>query len=384
MLKKLIFKTVVIVFVFALFVAPVGAAEVEDVESEIENRVEERAPIRYLSLEESIRIAVENSPAIAIAKIEHEQALADLRQARRDAISIHRLRLQEVPMAFTYDALLAQRVWPKTAEMLELLSYKYVEFITNLVKFQVENAYYSVLSAEGGLQNARDSLLRAQDQLRLVRVGVDAGVNAQVDVLGAEVLIAAQELMVVVAENSLRQVRMDFNILVGLPLDHELELTSRFDFTPVELSFDEIKEIARERNLTYIQLHKNYEIQREVLNVAEEFFPANVYTHQEARRNYNIAKLMLQNADKELDLMIRSAFLNMETAKKAFSLMEKSVEQAIENYRLTILRFEVGIATLMEVERASDELGNAMSELLSAIYDYNRAAAMLQHGLFGN
>jgi len=361
-------------------------------------------PTTSLSLEESIRIAVENNPDIAIARIEHEQAIADLREARRGAINIRISRRELVPVeftipgndgnmitviqdrrpggVFTYDLLLAERILPKTMEMMELLSYKNVEFSINLVKFQVENAYYGVLRAEAELQNSIDSLSRSREQLRITEVGFSAGINARADVIGTEASVASQELVVAFAENSLKQARMDFSNLLGLPLSDEITLTSSFRFTPVEFSFDEIKERAQERDIAYVQLHKSYEIQREILNLAGEFYTPNVLAYQEARRDYDIARLRLQNADQELELRIRRALLNVATAQERFSLMEQSVEQAQENHRLTNLRFEVGMATLLEIERASGEIDNAKAEQLSAIYDYNLAVTMLQHGLF--
>ena len=377
MFKNLALKIIVMVFAFALFALPVGAAEVE-----AEENVVQREPITSLTLEQSIRLAVENSSDIAIARIEHDQAMADLRQARRGARNINELRRERVPGMFTYDVQLAERILPRTMEMIENISYKSVEFRTNLLSFQVENAYYGVLRAEVELQNAKDSLSRAREQLRLARVGLDAGVNAQADVLGAEVLVASQELMVAFAENSLRQARMDFNNLIGLALDDEITLTSSFEFAPQVFNLDEVRELAKERDIAYFQLHENYEIQREILYLAREFYLPHMYAYQDAVRDYNIARLRLQNADQELELDIRRAYLNTETAKERIGLMEKSVEQAIENYRLISLRFEVGMATLLEIERASGEINNARAELLSAIYDYNLAAAMLRHGLF--
>ena len=392
MLKSSILKTVVLVLAFALFLLPAGAvkgdvdrtktdgAEASSAGSNSSDAVE---PALSLTLEESIKMAVEKHPDIAVAKIEHEQARADLRKARRDAKDINDLRkMPGMPGLYSYDVYLAERVLPKTMEMLEVLSDKGLEFRTNLVKFQVENAYYGVLKAERELQNSIDSLSRAREQLRLAKVGLDVGVNAQVDVLGAEVLAASQELAVTFAKNALQQARMDFNNLIGLALDDEVKLTSSFSFAPVEFNLDEIKEMAKEKDITYIQLHESYKVQTEAFNLAKGYYTPNVYTYQEAERDYNMAKLKLQNADQELDLKIRKAYLNTEAAKERYKLMEKSVEQARESYRLTKLRHEVGMATLLDIERASGELDNAKTELLSAIYDYNLAAAMLQHGLF--
>ncbi|KUO52050.1 MAG: hypothetical protein APF76_02615 [Desulfitibacter sp. BRH_c19] len=399
-LKSSFLKSMVLAIIFALFLLPVGAANgdvdngteveeevVENVEN-VENTestgeaVEEEAKIISLSLEESIEMAVENHPDIAVAIIEHEQAKADLRKAKRDAKSIKDLKEQGLPGLYTYDTYLAERVLPKTMEMLEILADKGLDFKKSLLKFQAENAYYDVLKAESELENATDSLVRAKEQLRLAQVGLDVGVNAQADVLGAEVLVASQELTVSFAKNSLKQAEMDFNNLMGLALDDEVKLTSVFSFSPIEFNLEEIGEMAREKDLTYVQLNESVKVQEAAFDMAKGYYTPNVLTYQAAERDYEIAKLKLQNADQNLDLKIRKAYLNTETAKEGYALMEKSVEQASENYRLTKLRHDVGMATLLDLEKASGELDKAKTELVAAVYDYNLAATMLQHGIF--
>lgn len=384
-LKSSFLKTTVLAIIVTLFLLPVGT-----VKGDTENHTEVSEPIDEvaaevvsLTLEESIKMAVESHPDIAVAQLEHEQARANLKSAERNAKDIDDLRkIPGMRELYSYDVYVSEKVLPRTMEMLEVLADKGLEFKTNMLRFQVENAYYDVLKAERELQNTTDSLSRAKEQLRLAKMGLDLGVNAQVDVLGTEVFVATQELTVAFAKNSLEQARMDFNNLLGVALDDEVKLTSSFKFSPVEFNLVEIGEMAREKDLTYIQLHEDHKVQTEAFNLAKGYYTPNVYAYQDAERAYKIAELKLQNADQDLDLKIKKAHLNTVTAKERHNLMEKSVEQASENYRLTKLRYEVGMATLLDLEKASGELDNAKTELLTAIYDYNLAAAMLQYGIF--
>lgn len=408
LLKKIkinITKIMVLSLISGVILLPAGAVKslAEEVATppatEIENEIKEeksetnKEKITSLSLQDSIDLAIKNDPDLAVAKIEHEQAKVNLKRAKDGAKDISNAR--KVPKSvisamdpiasatiYTYDAYLAEAAYPRAMEMAEKLTDKSIEFQENVLKFQVENAYYTVLKAEKELQNASDSLYRAKEQLRIANVGFNVGTNAKVDVIGAEVLVSAQELAHAHAKNSLKQVRMDFNDLIGLSLDDEVKLTSTFAFSPVVFDLEKIGKTAREKDLTYIQLHENREVQKETFEVAKSYYTPNVYTYKEAQQNLEIAELNLKNVEQDLDLKIEKAFLTTETAKERHKLMEKSVEQATESYRLTKLRYEVGMATLLDMEKANGDVDKAKIELLSAIYDYNLAATMLEHGIF--
>lgn len=369
-----------------------------NVDEEQEELIEE---VLELTLEESIEMALENSPDIKATEIEYEQARVNLRNAEKDAKGIRdaRKEVRNIDFSFlepdfaaemragmsqlySYETYLFERVYPLSMEMVKTLTEKGLENQINALKFQVENAYYGVLKAERALENALDAHSRAKEQRRLAQVGFEVGVNAQLDVLLTDVLVASTELNVTLAENDLKTAKMEFNKLLSLPLDTEVKLTSSFSYKPVELNLDEIAQSAREKNIEYIQLHENYKVQEATFEVASSYYTPNVYTYQEVERNFEIAKLKLQNADEELDLKIKKAYFAAKTAEEAYKLMEKTVEQAEENYRLTKLKYEVGMATLLELENAAGELNSSKAELLAALYNYNSAITMLEHGLF--
>jgi outer membrane protein len=372
------------------------AVVTEDDDDSAESEEPSIKEVLELTLEESIEMALANSPDIKVAEIEHEKAKEQLRRAKKDAKNVKDAR--KVPSSYinnlppdeqllyrslySYDAYLLERVLPLSMEMAEILSEKGVQFQKDLLKFQVENAYYEVLKAEKEVENAEDSLARAKEQLRLALVGLDVGVNAQVDVLGAELLVAQAQLGLTNAKNNLKIKRMEFNNLLSLPLDTEVKLISNFAFEKVEFDLEEIGKKAREKNLDYIQLHESFKVQKEAFALASSYYTPNVYIYQEAEQDFEIARLKLQNADEELDLKIQKAYFAALNAEELYNLMQKAVEQAEENYRLTKLRYEVGMTTLLDLEKAAGELDSAKTELLTALYNYNIATTMLEHAIF--
>ncbi len=366
MLKKY-FVVLAVVAVFVLVLLPIGEA-VGELEAEVVS----------LSLQESIEMALENNPSIEIVRVAVAKAEMELKQAVRSADRMKDM----LGGSYTYDVMMAERVVPLVKEMSLLLNEKRLDFAINLLDFQVESAYYDVLKAEKTMQNALDSLSRAKEQLRLAEIGLELGVKSKLDVLNAGVQAASQEVSVDYAKNNLHGKYMEFCSLVGLPIDTRIRLTSSFVFSPVDFDLEEIGQTAREKNIDYIAAHENYKVKQETFALADEYYPPNVDTYKEADFDYQTAKLELQNVDNDLDIKIAKAYFMTESAKNRYQLMEKSVEQARESYRLTKLRYEVGMATLLELENAGGELDKAEAEMLGALYDYNLSATILQHGIF--
>ena len=385
-----------VLLVLMVLLLPLMPALSDNVQNDEKKQTEEAAVLE-LSLEDAIDLVFENSSEMAIAEIEHAKARDELKKAKRAARDIQDARdtdfsglppaiadamRAEMRSLYSYDTYLAEKVYPLAMGMAETLAEKALEFRGNVLRFQAENAYYDVLKAQRQVENASDALARAQEQLRLVKVGLEAGVNAQVDVLGAEILVTSAGVELNHAKNELKTSKMQFNRLAGLDLEHQVKLISEFAYQPVEFDLEEIMQRAKEKDLTYIQLNENLKVQQETLDLAGSYYGSNVNVYKDAKRDYDIADLRLANADQDLELKIKNSHFMALTAEEAYQLMEKIVEQAEENYRLTKLRYEVGMATLLDLEKAGDNLNASRADSLAALFNYNSAVTMLQHGLF--
>jgi len=378
--KKGLIKLGLCVVMAAVLFIPVGMAKGD---------AGQEQDVISLSLEESIEMALKNNPAVEIAQIALDKASMELKQADKAARDIvdGRKAASELPAGmdiglYSYDMYIVERIVPKQKAMLEVINEKSLEFKVNVLKIQVEQAYYGVLKAQRELLNAMDSLSRAKEQLRLAQVGMEVGTNAKLDVLNAEIMVASQEVAVSYAKNNLQEKTMEFNNIIGLPLDAQVKLTSEFEFEPAVFNLDEVMEAAKEKDLTYITLNEAYKVQKALLDLAKGHYTPNVFAYRDAEYGYRTAKLELQNADQDLELKITKAYFKLLSASERYQLMEKSVEQARESYRLTKLRYEVGMSTQLELEKAGGELDKAKTELLGALYDYNLLVSMFKNSIF--
>jgi outer membrane protein TolC len=107
-----------------------------------------------------------------------------------------------------------------------------------------------------------------------------------------------------------------------------------------------------------------------------------VYAYRKAVHDVEKAKIQLEQAQTDLSFNVRQSYLNLRTAEKAYLLLEENVKFAEETARLASLRYQAGVATRLEMERAYDQLNETEAQRLSMLYNYNLAKSQLAYGIF--
>jgi outer membrane protein TolC len=92
-------------------------------------------------------------------------------------------------------------------------------------------------------------------------------------------------------------------------------------------------------------------------------------------------EFMRLDAERKIELLIRSQYMNMKLAKDNYLKLEKTVTQAEENLKLNEKRFEEGLGTSLEALDAQLALEGVMLKRYAAINDYyQNLASLLQSG----
>lgn len=341
----------------------------------------------HLTLQEAVELALKENAEVNLARIGVEKAEVGLRETNSRADSLEKMRdrgyrFGEMGLS-SFDYYLAVQVSPRAAEMELTLAKKGLETVKRSIQIAVENAYYDVLKARMELEIAESALKRGEEQLRLAQVNYEVGAAARLEVISAEVALASKRAAVTGAKNTYASSVMDLNNTLGLPLEEKLNLTSSFDFTPVQIDLARAVKDAQEVDLSYIGTREGEVVAQKQFDVAVMHYAPNVFTYRKAEYDYEEAKLEAEQAEKELELNVNKAYLALRSAEERYHTVEKSLEQAEESYRLTKLRYEVGMGTHLELENAGGSLDEARSELLSALYDYNLMKAQFDHSIFG-
>lgn len=290
------------------------------------------------------------------------------------------------------------------------------------IELQVRSAYYRALLAQQLEGIAEAGLEQAEAFLRQERLRQSAGRASELDVLRAEVSRDNLRPQMVQARNAAELAKLDLKRLVDLPLGQPLRLATPLAPPPAaelaratlapEVSVAQraalaaaerqvaIREqqvrIARGAFLPSVSLSMNY---------GRQLFPSTTFALDEPWRtdwtagvNVNIplfnggqrtadlqtarvererAELQLSQLREAVQLQAEQARGERERASTAIAARERTVEAAQRVHDLTVLRYDQGLATQLEVSQARLELLQARSNLAQAIADFYIADAGL-------
>ncbi|HYL38820.1 MAG TPA: TolC family protein [Bryobacteraceae bacterium] len=276
---------------------------------------------------------------------------------------------------------------------------------------QVARAYLAALRAQAALDTARANVELSEALLRLAQSQKAAGTGTGIEITRAQVQLANDRQLALVAENDLDRARLQLLKVVGLRLDNPVELTAKLEYVQME-SMNEAQALAiaqehraelkaQRRREDHARL--NYSATRmERLPTLAAFanygdlgsgltnalptrsvgFTAKIPLFDGGRRDarraesaslYRQEKIRTVDLHDQIELEVREALDGMrsadaqvKTAEEGLMLAENEVAQAERRYR-------AGVTNSIEVTDAQTRLARARDNRINALYNYNLA-----------
>jgi len=289
------------------------------------------------------------------------------------------------------------------------------------VILDTQTAYYQVLKAQELLALAQESYRSSQQHLETARKMLEVGLRSRSEVLRFEVQLASAESQLVVAENDVDLAKSKLNLVMGVDLDNEVNLTPVKDFrwqAPPTLA--EQMAVARQRHPGLRVAKSNVSVQQSAVAIARSGFLPKVslaYNYgweandtfafdsfttwsfaitasipvfssfqnyaelQKEREGLKQARSLEQDFVRSLQLQVKQASLNLQAAEKRITIAEKAVEEASENLRILSKSYSVGLASSLDVIDAQLATTQAKASLIEARYDYFLAKAQLARAM---
>ena len=102
---------------------------------------------------------------------------------------------------------------------------------------------------------------------------------------------------------------------------------------------------------------------------------------RQAEHNVNmVSDKAAQECDSIL-LAVRQYYLSMQEAAKRIDTNKVSVEQAEENLKIEIVRYDVGTGTNLDLVDAVLSLDSAKKDYIQALYDHNTNRSKLEEAM---
>ena len=288
-----------------------------------------------------------------------------------------------------------------------------------------KNAYYLVLKAQKLMDVADDTVKQIAAQKDVAENMYQVGMSPLNDLLQSQVQLANAKQGLITATNNLDLTKSQFNTLLRRSVNAPVKVVDLLDYTPWEQDIDYCLALAEDLRLEIevaeleVQIaEKNYQLTQ------KDYFPAvnltGTYTKrgtdwdvdggtgisdkdfwdirataswdfwQWGRTRYGVkeklsrlsqAKLRKQQLLDNIDLEVKQAYLKTQESQQNITTIEKAIEQAKENLRITEERYKEQVSTTTDVLVAQTLLTETMTNYYNALYDFKIAKAILYRAL---
>jgi len=402
-------------------------------------------PVHALTLNEGLRIVVEQGRDVTIAKTDEDAARAAVSLAKSPWLPSVDLYGNETWLKYqptaifgslqaptsqdhflTYGVRATQLLYDfgKTSSLISAARYglKSREIETTQTMNQAARdfiiAYLDLLESDKLLQVAQEEVQRYEAHEHDALARYKSGVITKNEVLQADVTLADSRQRAVTAEN-LRSFRESkINSLLLKPLNDPIEADEVRESPASGLTLEQAWAISEADSTELKDMDAKITSREETLQATEAeymptFYLSGGYEYQENRYMVNqnnwsliagvnvnlfaggstksklqiarseVRSLKLQR-DKLLDsvrLAVKNSYLDFQSAARKLDVTKTAVEQAQENLRLQRLRYQEGVATATDVLDAVELLTTAESNSWKALYDLKRAEATLLYSM---
>lgn len=290
----------------------------------------------------------------------------------------------------------------------------------NDVIFQTKDAYYNLLYAFENKKVAQDTVDKFEMFYNQAKAFYEIGMNPKVDVTIAEVNLSNAKLQLIQADNAVNLAVAKLNNVMGVPFIDKYNVQERLKYVPVNITFNQTINIAREARPELKAAELKVESARQTLQlVKKSYFPTISVEGQyqlggknwtsnygynfggylnfptingmlikneikEARYLYEKEIANAKNTQNQIYLEIQNAFLKLEEKKNQMPVAMLNVKQSKENYELSYGRYRVGEASPTELKDAQINYQQAQLSYYNSLYQYNSAKAELEKAIGKN
>lgn len=393
---------------------------------------------KIIQVDECVKIAMENHPAIKAALSNSEIYKSKIGQAWSNffptfsaGLSYSKNDMQVANFAFPtqkYDMYYAPTVsgnmllfdFGKTKAQADLAKRTYestkfaLENSINTVVFTVKQAYYNLLFAQQQVQVYEDTVADFTLHLEQAKAYYDIGTKAKIDVLTAEYNLGRAKLNLIQAKNTLKVAYVQLSNAMGKPDYSDYDVTDTLTKKAYAIEVDEAVNTAFETSPELLAAKKKADASGLLVRASKRAFMPNVsafggytrggkkidtdYGYQlGAQINYSTVNLMLlkkqvdearathnkdvadyESAKQNIYFEVKQAHINMTNAQESITVSKLSMEQAKEQYDQASGRYKVGLGDAIELKDAETTFRNAQLDYYNSLLNYHVSAANLE------
>ena len=303
------------------------------------------------------------------------------------------------------------------------------EFLEKITRQDVildaKNAYYSVLKTQKLVDVARDTVRQIAAQKDVAENMYQVGMSPLNDLLQSQVQLANAKQRLITAQNTMEIAKSQFNTVLRKPVNAPVVITDILDYAPFEYDIDYCLAQAEANRLEIEVADLEVQISEKSYKLSQkDYYPSVNLTGNWTRRGTDwdvdggkgigdkqfwdirataswdfwewgrttygvrekLSRLSQAKSRKEelldnIDLEVNQAYLRTIESEKNITTIEKAIEQAKENLRITEERYKEQVSTTTDVLVAQTLLTDTMTNYYNALYDFKIAKAVLYRAI---
>ena len=344
--------------------------------TQIEEKTDESKTIQ-LSIEDAIEEAIKNSDAVEISNLELETKKIELKEAKNNEKNY---RDSDYSPGTVQGIQLGSKFFSTAADYaLEEEAIKQKKTVED-IKYNATNAYYGVLNAKSALDAAIDNLDNSKRSHEIVSKKYELGVVSKSDLLIAQYSLDEAVASMENAQNSYKNATMALDMIIGRPLDTELELTSTYAKEGFSADIKTDIQTAYDSRLDVKQMQHGYELAKLDFETNSVKYTSNTFVYKKKELAAKKAEQSLDDLKLNVEFDIKQKYNGITTKKRNMEIKNAALEKAKEALRLTELSYDAGYKTILDVREARNilyyaQLGydSEVSQYNLSIIDYNKA-----------
>ncbi len=372
-MKKIVSYILLVTLVLGTF-ALAGA------ESDIVDSMDFQGENLELSLEEALEIILEDNPNIEKAKLDLEQAEVtydDIRYDVRDAKKeIGGKRKDSIPYL---QYITMQEL---TADFTLANAKRGLEVTIESQKADIESSYFGLLQAKELVEINKANMDISKELYETAQKKFELGLVAKQEVLNSESSYINAQNQYKQSQNNVKMAQMALNTKLGFDVMKSINLKDELDYKKFEApSIAEAVSKALNNRTEIKAAEFQNELQSIKMDIVRKQYPDITFMYREQKVVEEKALKDLQTARKNIEMEVRSNYLNLLQKEEEILSGKKTAELAEEALRLSQLSYDVGMTVLTDVQQAQTMLQQAKLGLSKAILDYNLAVLKFEDSI---
>lgn len=267
-----------------------------------------------------------------------------------------------------------QKIAQKTRDFIQANIDNNYQAEMNSIEQTTRKLYYGVLQAQENVDVSKESLEIEKQLLEIAKKKHSLGMLSDLALTNQEYSVTSAENTLVQAEQSLLSAQSSFNMLMNLPTDTELKLTTPLEQAEAELpTLDEAIDSMMNNNLNLKYIDYGIEVAEMQYTSLRYTVSTSSGTYKKAEVAYQNAKIGFEQAKSSMKTDMRTNYYNLADLENQIRTFEATIALAEKSLKVQETQFDLGMITISDVNKTKLSLQQAKQGLTNAIVAYNNA-----------